>query len=46
MRPRLVLFGKLLEGDVGRRQGFDDNPLVVTGDSLSRHRLTPDILTA
>src|ERR1700736_3965239 len=41
MRPRLVLFGKLLEGDVGRRQGFDHDPLVVTGDSFSRHRLTP-----
>src|SRR5215469_9740814 len=44
LRPRPVLFGQLLQRYEGRRQRFDDDPLVVSGDSFSRHRLTPQIV--
>ena len=44
MGARLVLGRQLLEGDKGRRQRFDDDPFVVTRNSLSRHRLTLNVV--
>src|SRR5258708_32672090 len=40
MGSRLVLWRQLFERDEGRCQRFDDDPFVVTRDSLSRHPLT------
>src|SRR5579862_597874 len=40
MRPRLVLFGQLLQCHEGSCESLRDDPFVVAGNSFSRHRRT------
>jgi hypothetical protein len=44
MRPRLVLWRKLLQRDEGRCQRLGDNPFVVARDSLFWHPRTPRLV--
>src|SRR5271169_6638824 len=44
MGGRLMFRGKLLERNERRGQCFRDDPIVVAGDSLSRHSVRPFVL--